>query len=148
MDFYLLLKIQSILDYNNDSCLIELLVMEKLRGKSVAVDATLWLNRALLFFELVFQEILNETKLKNNDINMKRIFNSAYKGSVKQYHSWTIQQLFSVICKLSPSYTQILKSFGSENDLEAFEAHLSKFNSTLHQVRSKIDEFFVDNNSM
>lgn len=55
--------------------------------------------RALLFFELTFQEILISLKSKQLDVNMKKIFTSAYEGSVKQYHNWITQQLFHVSFK-------------------------------------------------
>lgn len=52
--------------------------------------------RALLFFELVFQETIACLKLNNYDSGMKKIFSVAYEGSVKQYHNWVTQQIFTV----------------------------------------------------
>lgn len=51
--------------------------------------------RALLFFELVFVDILENLQAKK-EINMKYVFTKAYEGSVKKYHSWVTQQLFIV----------------------------------------------------
>lgn len=55
-----------------------------------------YLYRALLFFELTFHEIINHLKSGNYKVGMKKIFSVAYEESVKQYHSWMTQQLFSV----------------------------------------------------
>lgn len=53
--------------------------------------------------------------------------------------------VFQFMCKMSPTFIQILKSFEVENDLKGFEMQLANFNATLHGVRSKIDEFFERN---
>lgn len=52
--------------------------------------------RALMFFELAFVEILEHLKSRNYDVNMKKIFTVAYEGSVRKYHNWVTQQLFTV----------------------------------------------------
>lgn len=52
--------------------------------------------RALLFFELVFQETIACLKLNNYESGMKKIFSVAYEGSVKKYHNWVTQQIFTV----------------------------------------------------
>ncbi|CAH2074206.1 unnamed protein product, partial [Iphiclides podalirius] len=77
-----------------DACLLQLMLEEVQKGKPIAAEGVLWLNRALLFFELTFQEMLLCLKAKQYDVNMKNIFTAAYKGSVKQYHNWITQQLF------------------------------------------------------
>lgn len=43
-------------------------------------------------------EIVSKLKeqIPPSDVNMKEIFTKAYEGSVKQYHGWITQQLFSV----------------------------------------------------
>lgn len=47
---------------------------------------------------------------------------------------------------MAPNFTQILKSFEGENNLNQFEEKLTNFNSTLHPVRTKIDDFFKERN--
>ncbi|CAG9585602.1 unnamed protein product [Danaus chrysippus] len=138
-------KIKNNYEYNEDSCLLELILDEYSKGKNTAAEGVLWLNRALLFFELLFQEMLVSLQAKDYEVSMKKIFTVAYEGSVKKYHGWVTQQLFNFMCKMSPTFIQILKSFEVENDLKGFETRLENFNSTLHGVRSKIDEFFEMN---
>ncbi|CAG5012521.1 unnamed protein product [Parnassius apollo] len=132
--------------YKEDSCLLELMLEEIHNGKPIAAESVLWLNRALLFFELTFQELLRNLKFQQYDANMKKIFTLAYEGSVKQYHNWVTQQIFNAICKMSPTLPQILKAFEVEDNIKAFESKLSNFNVTLHLVRCKIDNFFRDHN--
>ncbi|XP_050345057.1 glycolipid transfer protein [Nymphalis io] len=133
-------------EYNKDSCLLELMAQEHSKGESKSAEGVLWLNRALLFFELLFQEIIVCLQSNNYDVNMKDIYTIAYEGSVKKYHNWVAQQLFALICKMSPTLPQILKSFEVENDVSGFETRLTTFNKTLHIVRLKIDDFFKDQN--
>lgn len=54
------------------------------------------LFRALLFFELAFQEIIACLQANECDVSMKKIFTVAYEGSVKMYHNWVTQQIFTV----------------------------------------------------
>ncbi|CAH2086608.1 unnamed protein product [Euphydryas editha] len=88
-------KIKKHYKYDKDSCLLELMAEEHTKGKNEAAEGILWLNRALLFFELIFQEIIVCLRSKN-DVNMKKIYTMAYEGSVKKYHSWVVQRLFEV----------------------------------------------------
>ncbi|XP_045445966.1 LOW QUALITY PROTEIN: glycolipid transfer protein [Melitaea cinxia] len=139
-------KIKKYYKYDNNSCLLELMAEEHSKGKSEAAEGILWLNRALLFFELIFQQIIVSLQTNNNEVDMNKIYNMAYEGSVKKYHNWITQQLFALICKVAPNFTQILKSFEVENNLNQFEEKLTNFNSTLHSVRTKIDDFFKERN--
>ncbi|XP_045784815.1 glycolipid transfer protein isoform X1 [Maniola jurtina] len=140
-------KIKMHYDYDKDSCLLELMLDEHSKGQHTAVEGVLWLNRALLFFELAFREIILCLQSRNYDENMKKIFTVAYEGSVKKYHNWFTQQLFALICKMSPTLPQIMKSFEIENS-DAFEMRLISFNATLNPVRSKIDDFFKEHNML
>ena len=51
--------------------------------------------------------------------------------------------VLQIICKMSPTLPQIIKSCGMENDHDTFKSTLSRFNTTLHSVRCQIDSFFV-----
>ncbi|XP_072943539.1 glycolipid transfer protein [Epargyreus clarus] len=139
-------KIKKHFKFNEESCLLELMLEEKSRKEHIGTESVLWLNRALHFFELVFQEIIVALQADNYDINMKDVFTVAYEGSVKKYHNWITQQLFTIICKMSPTFPQITKSLEVENEIKSFESILTNFNVTLHLVRCKIDDFMNDNN--
>ncbi|XP_023950381.1 glycolipid transfer protein isoform X2 [Bicyclus anynana] len=138
-------KIKTLYDYDENSCLLELMLDEQSKGKHTAAEGVLWLNRALLFFEIAFGEIIVCLQSKNYDDNLKTVFSNAYEGSVKKYHNWVTQQLFALICKVSPTLPQIMKSFEVENN-EAFETRLVSFHTTLKSVRSKIDDFIQNHN--
>ncbi|XP_038215524.1 glycolipid transfer protein [Zerene cesonia] len=139
-------KIKNNFTYDENSCLFELILKEKSESGNTGAEATLWLNRALLFFELTFTGILQDLKSEVNgdDIDMKSIFSSAYEGSVKKYHNWIVQRLFTVICKMSPTFPQIITSLGLES-VESFENKMATFTSSLQVVRLAIDNFFKDN---
>ncbi|XP_030024743.1 glycolipid transfer protein [Manduca sexta] len=138
-------KIKRFYQFDENSCLLELMLEEKNNGKETVAEGVLWLNRALLFFELVFLETLKHLKAECYDVNMKNVFTLAYEGSVKKYHNWVTQQLFTVICKMRPTLPQVMKCFEVE-DVKIFQIKLASFNITLHLVRCKIDDFFRDNN--
>ncbi|XP_028172633.1 glycolipid transfer protein [Ostrinia furnacalis] len=137
-------KVKKHYQYDEASCLLELMLDEYSRGKLNALEGILWLNRAFLFFELAFQEIIKCLQSGNYDINMAKIFTVAYEGSVKKYHNWVTQQIFFFICKMSPSLLQLLKSLEVDSDMKTFETKLVQFNITLHLNRCKIDDFFKD----
>ncbi|XP_013146340.1 PREDICTED: glycolipid transfer protein [Papilio polytes] len=139
-------KIKKYYKYDENSCLLELMLEEVKNGKPMGAEGVLWLNRALLFFELTFHGILANLKTEPNEVNMKKVYISAYEGSVKKYHGWVTQQLFNTMCKMAPTLPQILKSFEIENNINAFESRLSNFNEALHLVRWEIDKFFENNN--
>lgn len=139
-------KIRKYFKCDKNSCLLELMIEEASNGKNTASEGVLWLNRALLFFELVFGEIIEHLKSNNHDVNMKKVFTVAYEGSVKKYHNWVTQQIFTLICKMCPTFLQILKSFEADNNIKAFEEKLTSLNITLHLVRCKIDDFIKDHN--
>lgn len=136
-------KIKKHYKYNENSCIMELMLNENQKGKPTAAEGVLWLNRALLFFEILFREIIAnlQAQIQYDDVNMKKIFTIAYEGSIKKYHNWVTQQLFSFICKMSPKLTQIMAAL----DIKEYET-LENYDIALHLVRSKIDDFFKDNN--
>ncbi|XP_059054235.1 glycolipid transfer protein [Achroia grisella] len=138
-------KIKKACVFDKTSCLLELMLDEVGRGKTAATESILWLNRALLLFELIFQEIISHLKSNHYDVNMDKIFITAYEGSLKKYHNWVTQQIFALICKMSPTLPQIMKSLDVD-DVKSFETKLLNFNITLHLVRCKIDDFFKDHN--
>ncbi|CAH0720708.1 unnamed protein product, partial [Brenthis ino] len=139
-------KIRKFYKYDESSCLLELMNDEYSKGEKNAIEGILWLNRALLFFELVFQEIDLNLKKDDSYICMKKIFTLAYEGSVKKYHGWITQQLFTIICKMSPTLPQIIKSLEMESDLETFKSTLASFNTTLHSFCTKVLNFVLFKN--
>ncbi|CAG9783641.1 unnamed protein product [Diatraea saccharalis] len=139
-------KIKSFYVFDGSSCLLEVMLNEINDGKCNGAEGVLWLNRAILFFELIFQEILKCLQVNNYDINLTKIYIIAYESSVKKYHNWVIQQLFALICKMSPSFKEIMSSLEVEKDMGGFELKLASYNDKLHLIRCKIDDFFVEHN--
>ncbi|XP_013198142.1 glycolipid transfer protein-like [Amyelois transitella] len=138
-------KIKKCYKFDDTSCLLELMLEEVRNGKHTAAEGILWLNRALYYFELVLQEVVRHLKSNNYDVNMDKIFNIAYEGSLKKYHNWITQQIFAVICKMSPTLPQLMKSLDVGDDIKPFETKINNFIVTIHLVRCKIDDFFKDN---
>ncbi|CAH0692454.1 unnamed protein product [Chilo suppressalis] len=139
-------KIAKFFEFDETSCLLEVMLDEVNSGKCTGTEGVLWLNRAILFFEIIFQEILKCLQANEQDINMTKIYIIAYEESVKKYHNWITQQLFALICKMSPTYSQIMKSLEVDKDVRGFELRLTSFNNKLHLVRYKIDDCFKEHN--
>ncbi|KPJ07827.1 Glycolipid transfer protein [Papilio machaon] len=141
-------KIKKFYKYDENSCLLELMLEEVKNGKPLGAEGVLWLNRALLFFELTFHGILDNLKSDPNEVNMKKVYMSAYEGSVKKYHGWMTQQLFNVRLYLycNCNFHVRLCLYVFENNINVFESKLAIFNEALHLVRWEIDKFFEDNN--
>ncbi|XP_053625387.1 glycolipid transfer protein [Plodia interpunctella] len=138
-------KIKKNYDYDENSCLLELMLGEISQGKITAAEGILWLNRTLLFFEITLEEVIRYLRSDNYDVNMDKIFSVAYEKSLKKYHNWITQQIFVVICKMSPSLPQMMKSLDVCDDINAFETKINNFKVTIHLNRCKIDDFFNDN---
>lgn len=140
-------KIKKCYDTQKDACLLQLMTTERSKGQLVATESVLWLNRALLFFELLFLQIIQILKTANCNLctSMTKIFTVAYEGSVKKHHNWVNKQLFTFMCKMSPNLQSILSSLGMDDDPEAFQSDMITFNESLTKVRSKIDNYFESN---
>ncbi|KAJ8725548.1 hypothetical protein PYW08_003731 [Mythimna loreyi] len=138
-------KIKKLFKYDKNSCLLELMLAETATGKPGA-ESVLWLNRGMLFFEIMFTQILCHVETNNIHVNMKKIFTVAYEGSVKRYHNWITQQLFTFICKMSPTLPDVIKAFEMEDNLKLFGTKVENLHAAIHEVRCKIDDFFKENN--
>ncbi|KAJ8722810.1 hypothetical protein PYW07_003990 [Mythimna separata] len=138
-------KMKKLFKYDNNSCLLELMLAETTIGKPGA-ESVLWLNRGMLFFEIMFTQILCHVRANNIDVNMKKIFTVAYEGSIKRYHNWITQQLFTFICKTSPSLPDVIKAFEMKDNLKLFGTKVESLHAAVHVVRCKIDNFFKENN--
>ncbi|KAI5636311.1 glycolipid transfer protein (GLTP) domain-containing protein [Phthorimaea operculella] len=138
-------KIKKYFKYDESSCLLELMYNETAKGKP-GTESVVWLNRAILFFELTFQELIGLLQENNLNVPIKKVLTVAYEGSVKKYHNWVTQQIFSLICKMAPTIPQFLKSIEADDDLEVFRTALTTFNIKVHLIRCKIDDFIKENN--
>lgn len=125
---------------------MELVHNERSEGGHTATGGLLWLNRALLFFELIFEQLIERIKAQALQESMNPIFVSAYERSVKPYHGWVTQQLFHFICKMCPTLPQMLETFGADKDLKGFAEEFEKLITSLHLVRSKVDEYYKEHN--
>ncbi|XP_041976954.1 glycolipid transfer protein-like [Aricia agestis] len=139
-------KIKKFYTYNEDTCLLALMLDEKSRGRDEGAEGVLWLNRSLLFFELVFEEIIKSLQRKEIDASIKTILTTAYNGSVKKYHNWVTQKIFYLILNISPSLPQMLKLLDPSQNMEEFEKRLIELHYCLKIIRCRIDTFFQENN--
>ncbi|KAG7307189.1 hypothetical protein JYU34_007342 [Plutella xylostella] len=130
--------------FDDSSCLLEQMTEETKKGPPVIAESVLWLNRSLLMFELIFQEMIAALQSKNYNVTMKKILTIAYEGSVKKYHNWVTQQIFHLLCKMFSTLPVFLKQFNIEN-IDEFGNYLVQYNNALHSVRCQIDNYFISN---
>ncbi|XP_049866662.1 glycolipid transfer protein [Pectinophora gossypiella] len=137
-------KIKKYYVYDDNSCLLELMLNDKTKDRP-GIESVVWLNRAIHFYELIFEEVINCVQSNQLDVATKKLFTVAYEGSVKKYHNWVTQQIFTFICKMAPTLRQMLKAIEAEGDLKIFTETLTTYNIKLHLIRCKIDDFVKEN---
>ncbi|XP_066270555.1 glycolipid transfer protein-like isoform X2 [Branchiostoma lanceolatum] len=72
------------------------------KDKNSATDALLWLNRALQFIRQILVGIATGEK------DLTKVAKKAYEDSLKKYHGWMVQGIFSLAMKAVPYYNDFV----------------------------------------
>ncbi|KAI8904704.1 glycolipid transfer protein domain-containing protein [Gorgonomyces haynaldii] len=105
----------------------ELIQAEQQEKKSTAITSLLWLKRALEFTSLSLRRSVD-----NPQEELSTSFNTAYKSTLSQYHSFLIRPVFSMAMSACPTrksfYEQLAKG---EHDkmMDQFKPWLSHLES-------------------
>lgn len=98
------------------------LISEEKDDPSVfAVDALLWLKRALQFTIFFINGICDEYKKGTDFERLDQIATDAYNTTLKKYHMWLVQNVFKVVVKSVPTRSGLVKAlyFGKSGPEEA-----------------------------
>ncbi|CAH1251670.1 GLTP [Branchiostoma lanceolatum] len=72
------------------------------KAKNSATDALLWLKRALQFIRQILVGIATGEK------DLTKVAKKAYEDSLKKYHGWMVQGIFSLAMKAVPYYNDFV----------------------------------------
>ena len=78
------------------------------KAKNSATDALLWLKRALTFIRIFLESVLS------GEQDLVVCAKKAYAESLKMYHGWMVQGVFSLAMKAVPYRKDFMKKLGPE----------------------------------
>jgi len=78
------------------------------KAKNSATDALLWLKRALCFIHVFLQDVLT------GEQDLCKCATKAYEQSLKKFHGWMVQKIFSLAMKAVPYRKDFMKALGPE----------------------------------
>lgn len=108
------------------------------KAKNSATDALLWLKRALSFIRVFLQEVLT------GEEDLVKCAKKAYESSLKQYHGWIVQGIFSLAMKAVPYRKDFVKALGPDCTEDVV---LSEMKETVDVMAANIDtlnNFYIE----
>ncbi|KAG7175207.1 Glycolipid transfer protein-like [Homarus americanus] len=116
-----------------------------------AVDALLWLKRALEFTVAFVNGICEEHEKGKKSERIDHLATEAYNQTLKPYHMWLVQNLFKVVVKSISYRSDLVKSLymgkvGSEDVLYAgCSAYIKHLETNLKIIVQMYDEWGLNN---
>ncbi|RXG74007.1 Glycolipid transfer protein [Armadillidium vulgare] len=128
----------------------DLIYLEKDDPKVFAVDALLWLKRALEFTSCLMNSLISEGRSGTPRENLSHLVGSAYEKMLKKHHNWFVQNLFKVILTAFPTRSGIIRIFyygedGPEDPaIEALETYIAELDCNLEVIVKFYDEWGLE----
>lgn len=133
-------KLEEFLDKCPETCqyVNDIIAIECKNPKSVAVDALLWLKRALEFTLIILDGIVSNDSDGSVSEDLRPLCNKAYKATLEKYHGWMVQQIFHFVMKACPWRKDILSSlaFGK---LDMEEIVISQLSAALVNLKANVE---------
>ncbi|KAK7072887.1 hypothetical protein SK128_020139 [Halocaridina rubra] len=124
------------------------LISEERNDPSIyAVDALLWLKRALEFTVHFMNGICSEFEKSESFDKLDHLATEAYNSTLKIYHMWLVQNVFKVVVKSVPNRTNLVKAlyFGSPGPEEALyrdvRSYVQRLEKNLAVIVQMYDEW-------
>ncbi|XP_020285911.1 glycolipid transfer protein isoform X1 [Pseudomyrmex gracilis] len=136
-------------DKKSNLTLQDMILLEKSTEKDlVAVDALMWLRRALHMILLFFERIIEDHKAGNATEDLVAFLRKAYKETLEPYHGWMTQQLFNLLSRMTPTRSQLLLALA---DGEVGKEEITLYNMELSLINLKknvltLKTFYDDHN--
>ncbi|XP_071540390.1 glycolipid transfer protein [Panulirus ornatus] len=128
------------------------LIYEEQKDPSIfAIDALLWLKRALEFTVIFINGICDEYEKGIHTERLDHLATEAYNRTLKQYHMWLVQNLFKVVVKSVPYRSDLVKSLyygkmGSEAVLyKEANAYTKQLETNLKVIVQMYDDWGLNN---
>ncbi|XP_012538897.1 glycolipid transfer protein A [Monomorium pharaonis] len=132
-----------------NSTLQDMILLEKSTEKDlIAVDALMWLRRALHMILLFFERIVEAHKTEEPTEDLVAFLREAYKETLEPYHGWMAQQLFNLLSRMTPSRSQLLLAL-ADGETGKEEVTLSNMELSLVNLRKNVTAlkaFYNDHN--
>ncbi|KYQ50754.1 Pleckstrin homology domain-containing family A member 8 [Trachymyrmex zeteki] len=138
------------MDKTANSTLQDMILLEKLSTEKdlIAVDALMWLRRALHLILLFFERIVETHKTGEATEDLVAFLREAYKETLEPYHGWLAQQLFNLLSRMTPSRSQLLLAL-ADGETGREEITLSNMELSLTNLRKNVialKTFYNDHN--
>ncbi|XP_068748310.1 glycolipid transfer protein-like isoform X1 [Montipora capricornis] len=109
--------------------------------KNSATDALLWLKRALQFIIVFLEEVLT------GEEDLVKCAKKAYEYSLKKFHGWIVQGIFSVAMKAVPYRKDFMNKLGrGKVDEQTVLKEMKDCVDLLSANISVVEEFYQKNN--
>ncbi|EEB19137.1 glycolipid transfer protein, putative [Pediculus humanus corporis] len=129
----------------------DLILCEKSINRDEALDALLWLRRALHFTLVFFQNIINDSK-KSEDL--QEHMTSAYIQTLQPYHNWITRNLFKFFKNLMPKRSVLLSKMSEcngeekqENLIKSLQVYFESLSDNITHINSFYKKHNLEPNS-
>lgn len=113
----------------------------KTKAKNSATDALLWLKRALEFIGVFLADVLT------GQPDLFKCAKKAYESTLKKYHGWMVQGIFSIAMKAVPYRENFIASIGNGapeeevlKDMQAYVQVMGKNIEVINDFYAKMGE--------
>ncbi|XP_046841662.1 UNC5C-like protein isoform X1 [Xenia sp. Carnegie-2017] len=108
------------------------------KAKKSSTDALLWLKRALSFILVFLEEVLT------GEQDLTKCAKKAYESTLKKYHGWMVQSIFSLAMKAVPYRKDFIKKLGNGRDENDVLTEMRVFVNELKSTFDVITGFYSD----
>ncbi|EZA54133.1 hypothetical protein DMN91_001112 [Ooceraea biroi] len=128
------------MDTKSNSTLQDMVLLEKSTEPEkylIAVDALMWLRRALHLILLFFEKIIEDHKTGKATEDLVAFLREAYKETLEPYHGWMAQQLFNLLSRMTPTRSQLLLALAN-GETEKEEVTLRDMELSLINLKKNV----------
>lgn len=116
------------------------IVENSTKVKNSATDALLWLKRALQFITVFLREVLT------GEEDLVKCAKKAYENSLKRYHGWMVQGVFSLAMKAVPYRKDFIDKLGRRKvDEETVLKEMKECVDLLEANIEVVEQFYQKN---
>ncbi|XP_022802378.1 pleckstrin homology domain-containing family A member 8-like isoform X2 [Stylophora pistillata] len=116
------------------------IVENSTKVKNSATDALLWLKRALQFIIVFLREVLTDEE------DLVKCAKKAYENSLKRYHGWMVQGVFSLAMKAVPYRKDFIDKLGRRKvDEETVLKEMKECVDLLEANIEVVEQFYQKN---
>lgn len=108
------------------------------KAKNSATDALLWLKRALTFVRVFLEEVLT------GEEDLVKCAKKAYEKSLKHFHGWMVQGIFSLAMKAVPYRKDFVKALAPDSTEDVLLAEMKEMVDLLTANIEQLHQFYAE----